>query len=71
MEEVLPLVPLAADHAVGLAVVSYAGKVFFGLNADERAMPDLDMLRGGIERSLAELRALAREATRHAGTAAP
>ena len=39
MEEVLPLVPLAADHAVGLAVVSYAGKVFFGLNADERAMP--------------------------------
>ncbi len=71
MEEVLPLVPLAADHAVGLAVVSYAGKVFFGLNADERAMPDLEMLRGGIERSLAELRALAREATRHAGTAAP
>jgi len=57
LEEVLPLVPLAADHAVGIAVVSYNGKVFFGLSADARAAPDLDVLRTGIEESIAELRA--------------
>ena len=39
LEEVLPLVPLAADHAVGIAVVSYDGKVFFGLSGDARALP--------------------------------
>ena len=60
MERVLPLVPLAADHAVGVAVVSYAGRLFFGLNADERAVPDLDVLRDGIEDSLAELGEIAR-----------
>jgi len=64
MEEVVPLVPLAAHHAVGVAVVSYDGKVFFGLNGDERAMPDLDTLARGIETALEELRALA--ATGHA-----
>ncbi|HEX6582397.1 MAG TPA: wax ester/triacylglycerol synthase family O-acyltransferase [Thermoleophilaceae bacterium] len=64
LEEVLPLVPLAADHAVGIAVVSYNGEVFFGLSGDARALPDLDVLRGGIEESMAELRALARRAGR-------
>jgi WS/DGAT/MGAT family acyltransferase len=59
MEEVLPLVPLAADHAVGIAAVSYAGTVFFGLNGDERAAPDLDILADGIEGALVELRELA------------
>ena len=52
LEEVLPLVPLAADHAVGIAVVSYAGSVFFGLSGDDRAIPDLDVLRAGIETRL-------------------
>jgi WS/DGAT/MGAT family acyltransferase len=59
MEEVLPLVPLAADHSVGIAAVSYDGKVFFGLNGDERGAPDLDVLAAGIESALAELRDLA------------
>jgi diacylglycerol O-acyltransferase len=70
LEEVLPLVPLAEGHAVGIAVVSYAGRVFFGLSGDERAAPDLNMLRDGIEQSLAELRALARRSTRPAGVTA-
>lgn len=70
MEEVLPLVPLAADHAVGIPVVSYAGRVFFGLSGDERAAPDLRVLGDGIEESLAELRALARKSTRPAGAGA-
>ena len=37
MEAIFPLVPLAADHTVGVAVLSYDGRVFFGLNADRHA----------------------------------
>ena len=62
MEEVLPLVPLAADHAVGIAVVSYCGRMFFGLSGDARAVPDLEVLRDGIEESIRELRIAARRA---------
>ncbi len=64
MTDLWPLVPLAADHAVGLAVFSYDGKMFFGLNADQDAVPDLDLLAGGIEESLQELQEAARAAGR-------
>jgi WS/DGAT/MGAT family acyltransferase len=60
MEEVLPLVPLAADHAIGIAVVSYSGTMFFGLSGDARAAADLEVLRDGIEESIRELRTEAR-----------
>jgi diacylglycerol O-acyltransferase / wax synthase len=56
---VIPLVPIFAGHAVGVAVVSYDGKVTFGINADRVEVPDIDVLRDGIEHSLAELRELA------------
>ena len=55
MEEVWPLVPLAADHRLGIAVVSYDGGVFFGLNGDADTAADLDVLATGIEASIAEL----------------
>jgi WS/DGAT/MGAT family acyltransferase len=59
LERVLPLVPIAEDHAVGIAVISYDGRLFFGVSADDRAVPDLGELRLGIEESLAELSSLA------------
>ena len=55
--EILPLVPLFAGHTIGIAVVSYAGQLVFGLNADHTAAPDVDVLAEGIERSFAELQA--------------
>jgi hypothetical protein len=61
MLEVWPIVPLAADHAVGLAVFSYNGRLFFCLNADRDSMPDLDVLAHGISASLEELSELATE----------
>ena len=39
--------------------MSYDSQVFFGLNGDERTMPDLDVLAHGIETAIGELRALA------------
>ena len=56
VETIWPLVPIAAEHAVGLAVMSYDGKVFFCLNVDRDTVPDLDVLSGGISASLGELR---------------
>jgi WS/DGAT/MGAT family acyltransferase len=59
MDEVWPLVPLAADHRVGVAVVSYDGKVFFGLCGDMHTGADLDVIAAGIESSIRELGRLA------------
>ena len=45
-------VPLAASHAVGLAVFSYDGDLFFCLNVDRDSCRDIDVLRDGIESSI-------------------
>jgi diacylglycerol O-acyltransferase len=58
---VWPIVPLAASHAVGLAVFSYDGQLFFCLNADRDSMADLDVLASGISAALDELHHLATE----------
>jgi diacylglycerol O-acyltransferase / wax synthase len=59
VQEIWPLVPIAAEHAVGIAVFSYDGKLFFCINADRDTVPDLGVLNEGIARSLAELGELA------------
>ena len=59
LREVLPYVPLFSGHRVGIAVVSYAGEVMFGLGADRTSMPDLAVLADGIQASYEELRAAA------------
>ena len=59
MRRVVPLVPIFSGHAVGVAAVSYDGQVTFGLNADRATVPDLDVLKDGIEAALAELLRLA------------
>jgi hypothetical protein len=56
LREIWPLVPLATDHAVGLAVISYDGEVFFCINADRDATPDIEVLSDGIVRAFEELR---------------
>ena len=56
--DVHPFVPLAADHAVGIAIFSYNGLITFGISADLHSTPDLEVLVSGIEAGLDELRAL-------------
>jgi diacylglycerol O-acyltransferase len=68
--EVLPLVPLFAGHSIGIAVVTYAGQMVFGLNADRMAAPDVGVLAGGIERSFSELRPSGAKRSRRGPTAA-
>ena len=58
LTDIVPIVPLAADHAVGVAVISYADRMTFGLIAARANVPDLEVLKEGIGASLFELAAL-------------
>jgi len=61
LREILPYVPLFSQHSVGIAVVSYAGRLVFGLGADRTTTPDLGVLAEGVEASFEELRQVAQE----------
>ena len=60
MREVYPLVPLAAEHAIGVAAASYDGNVFFGVVADRDTVPDLEVMLNSLRASVQELLAAAR-----------
>ncbi len=60
LREIYPLVPLAAKHAVGVALVSYDGEVFFGVVADRDTVPDLEVLLEAMAASHESLLAIAR-----------
>jgi hypothetical protein len=50
-----PVVPLAKGQALSIGLTSYDGGVYYGLNADRDAMPDVGVLAQCLEDSLAEL----------------
>ena len=58
LREVYPIVPLAAEHSVGIAIFSYNGLVTFGVITDSESTPDIDVLAHGIEEGIDELLAL-------------
>ncbi len=64
LRRIIPLVPLFADHAVGMAIVSYDGELVFGLNGDYATMPDLELLADALRDEFEELLALARARAR-------
>jgi diacylglycerol O-acyltransferase len=50
-----PVIPLAKGQALAIGLTSYDGGVYYGLNADRDAMPDIEVLGQGIADALAEL----------------
>ena len=50
-----PVMPLARGQAVSIGLTSYDGGVYFGLNGDRDAMPDLDLLGQCLVDSLADM----------------
>nr|MBA2774975.1 wax ester/triacylglycerol synthase family O-acyltransferase [Nocardioidaceae bacterium] len=50
-----PVPPLLAGHALAIGVTSYDGRVFYGLDADRDALPDLEVLGSCITEALDEL----------------
>lgn len=59
--DVFPIAFLPENHGFATAIMSYNGKINFGLIADYDALPDLARIGEEIEAALAELLALARE----------
>jgi diacylglycerol O-acyltransferase / wax synthase len=57
MIDPFPMVPLAKNQALGLALLSYAGRINFGLVGDYDVMWDLDDFANDVQESLAELAA--------------
>jgi WS/DGAT/MGAT family acyltransferase len=53
--EVFPMVPLAESQALGVAIMSYNGRINFGLVGDYEVMYDLDQLSKDFRASLLEL----------------
>ena len=59
MLETFPMVPLAKNQALGVALLSYDGSINFGLVGDFDLLWDLDELAGDVRASLEELAAAA------------
>jgi diacylglycerol O-acyltransferase len=59
MIRAFPYVPLGGQIRIGIAIFSYNGEVNFGITGDYDTTPDLDVLAGGIEEAMVEMRKLA------------
>jgi hypothetical protein len=57
MVDTFPMVPLAKNQALGIALLSYAGRINFGLVGDFDLMWDLDDFADDLRESLSELAA--------------
>ena len=57
LEDPFPMVPLAKNQALGVALLSYAGRINFGLVGDYDLMWDLDEFADDVRESLADLAA--------------
>jgi diacylglycerol O-acyltransferase len=55
LQEMFPMVPLAANQALGIAIMSYNGQLNFGLNADYDGLPDVEQLAQDLTDAIAEL----------------
>jgi WS/DGAT/MGAT family acyltransferase len=58
-----PLLPLFENQCLGVAVLSYMGKLCWGVNADWDRIPDLNVFIAAIRRSFEELCEVAKVAT--------
>jgi WS/DGAT/MGAT family acyltransferase len=55
MEEIFPVAFLPQNHALAIAIMSYNGRIGFGLLADYDSVEDVELIAEGISTSLGEL----------------
>ncbi len=65
-----PFVPLSQGVRIGVAILSYNGRIAFGVTGDWDTTADLDVMTAGIEHGIAELTDAAIVATAAAATTA-
>jgi diacylglycerol O-acyltransferase / wax synthase len=71
LEAAFPMVPLAENQALGIAIMSYDGQLNFGLNADYDALADLEVLADELRASIEELVAASGESPEPDSTGRP
>jgi diacylglycerol O-acyltransferase / wax synthase len=64
LQDLFPVAFLPRNHALAIAVMSYKGRMDFGLLGDYDAMPDLDLVADALKSALEELLAAARPSQR-------
>ena len=67
LDDLFPLAFLPKGHALAIAIMSYDGRLEYGLLGDYDQLPDIDVVAEGIEASLEEL--LVAAAGKRSGTA--
>ena len=55
LQDLFPLAFLPQGHALAVAIMSYNGRIGYGLLGDFDALPDIDVIAAGIDESLTEL----------------
>jgi diacylglycerol O-acyltransferase / wax synthase len=66
LEDVFPVAFLPQNHALAVAIMSYNGKVGFGLLADYDCMEDIEVVSNGLNAALEELETAAGKAAQAA-----
>ncbi|HEU4706923.1 MAG TPA: wax ester/triacylglycerol synthase family O-acyltransferase [Solirubrobacterales bacterium] len=66
LEDVFPVAFLPQSHSLAVAIMSYNGKVGFGLLADYDCMEDVEIVSNGVNEALDELEAAAGKAVKAA-----
>jgi diacylglycerol O-acyltransferase len=66
LEDVFPVAFLPQNHGLAVAIMSYNGKVGFGLLADYDSMTDVEVVSNGLNGALAELETAAGKAAKAA-----
>jgi diacylglycerol O-acyltransferase len=72
LDDLFPLAFLPKGHALAIAIMSYDGRIEYGLLGDYDALPDIEVVAEGIDDALAELLEAAhgkRSAAANAGSA--
>jgi len=59
LSRLYPLVPIVENAALGVAIMSYDGRIDFGLVSDYDALPDVDDVAAALEGAIGELAAVA------------
>jgi diacylglycerol O-acyltransferase len=59
LARIYPLVPIVENAALGIAIMSYNGRIDFGLVSDYDALPDVDDVATALEGAIGELAAIA------------
>ena len=59
LKDMFPLAFLPENNALAVAIMSYNGRIGYGLLGDFDALPDIELIADGIEQSLQELLAVA------------